>query len=108
MKHMIWLTYDLGIRGDYEGLHAWLDEHDAKECGDRVALVKYDAKRDVVKELKKDLSDAFTSDRRTRIYLIYLDNATKKLKGTFLFGRRRDAPWKGRASGVGEVDEEDV
>ena len=30
----IWISYDLGVRGDYEGLYAWLDSHGAKECGD--------------------------------------------------------------------------
>ena len=30
----VWISYDLGIRGDYEGLYAWLDSHRAKECGD--------------------------------------------------------------------------
>ena len=37
MKKFIWLSYDLGIGGDYESLYSWLDNHEAKECGDSVA-----------------------------------------------------------------------
>jgi hypothetical protein len=29
MNQVIWI-YDLGVKGDYEGLHAWLDDHDAE------------------------------------------------------------------------------
>jgi hypothetical protein len=32
-----WLSFDLGVRGDYEALYEWLDALDAKECGDSVA-----------------------------------------------------------------------
>jgi hypothetical protein len=30
----VWISFDLGVRGDYEGMYAWLDTHNAKECGD--------------------------------------------------------------------------
>lgn len=41
MKQLIWISYDLGVSGDYENLYAWLDDHGAKECGqsNRVALL---------------------------------------------------------------------
>lgn len=29
----MWLGYDLGVKGDYPGLYAILDDHDAIECG---------------------------------------------------------------------------
>jgi hypothetical protein len=38
MKSAIWLTFDLGVRGDYETLYTWLDQRLAKECGDNVAF----------------------------------------------------------------------
>ncbi len=25
MKKALWISYDIGVRGDYEGLYAWLD-----------------------------------------------------------------------------------
>ena len=34
-EQMIWLSYDLGVDGDYENLYAWLDHKEAKECGDK-------------------------------------------------------------------------
>ena len=34
MKHFVWISFDLGVKGDYEGMYAWLDSKDAKECGD--------------------------------------------------------------------------
>ena len=43
----IWLSYDLGIRGDYESLYAWLDQHNAKECGDSLAFFKFDYTHDL-------------------------------------------------------------
>ena len=105
MKRMIWIAYDLGIRGDYEGMYAWLDERDAKECGDSLALVNYDVKKDLLKELKADLGGTLDLNKRARIYVIHLDPSTRKMKGTFLFGRRRASRWTGFASGAGEVDE---
>lgn len=41
MKKAIWISYDLGVKGDYEGLYAWLDDHKAIECGDSVAFINY-------------------------------------------------------------------
>lgn len=108
MKRMIWISYDLGIRGDYEGMYAWLDDHEAVECGDSFALVKYDVKKDLMKELKADLSETLSLQKRTRIYVIHLDSQTKKMKGTFLFGGRKAAPWSGYAGGKGEEDEVEV
>ena len=32
-RSTIWISYDLGVRGDYENLYSWLDTHGAKECG---------------------------------------------------------------------------
>ncbi len=33
MRRAIWISYDFGVRGDYEGFYTWLDLHDAIECG---------------------------------------------------------------------------
>ncbi len=98
MKKAIWISYDLGVRGDYEGMYAWLDEHHAKECGDSLAFLNYEFKTDLMKELKAALSKAVDlKPKRTRIYVIHLDSA-KKMKGTFLLGGRKSPPWAGYAS----------
>jgi len=33
MKKLIWIAFDLGVRGDYDGIYEFLDTHEAKECG---------------------------------------------------------------------------
>ncbi len=105
MKRLIWISYDLGVRGDYQGMYAWLDAHEAKECGDSLAVLSFDVNSDIIKELKADLGAALTTDKRTRVYVIHQDPVTKKMKGTFLFGGRKAAPWTGYAGGVSEEDE---
>ena len=105
MKRFVWISYDLGVRGDYEGMYAWLDKLDAKECGDSLAALWFEVKKDLVRELKAELDESITKDKRTRIYVIYLDPTTKKMKGAFVFGGRKAAPWTGFAGGVGEEDE---
>jgi len=103
---LVWLSYDLGIQGDYEGLYAWLDRHQAKECGDSLACFKYAHQGDLKSAIKADLSKAFTKSNRTRIYVVYRDAKADTLKGCFLFGARRASPWQGFAE-VPCADDED-
>ena len=42
MKRIIWLFCDLDLRGDYKSLYAWLDEKEARECGDSLAALQSD------------------------------------------------------------------
>ncbi|SEH27858.1 hypothetical protein [Rhizobium sp. NFR12] len=106
-KSTIWISYDLGIRGDYEGLYRWLDNHSAKECGDALAVLQFQWTNDLLEDLKKDLVVDVKLDKRARIYVIYRDRDAVKNRGKFIFGGRRAAAWKGysEASG-GEFDEE--
>jgi hypothetical protein len=101
---LIWIAFDLGVRGDYEGIYEFLDRHEAKECGDSVAVFQYEFKRDPVAELKRELSDAVKFDRRSRVYVIFPDKAGK-YKGRFIVGGRKPAPWAGYAAS--NLDEED-
>jgi hypothetical protein len=104
----IWISYDLGVRGEYEGLYAWLDAHDARECGDSLAVLTYHHDGTLLDKLKADLKRHVTTDKRTRIYVIYRDQATGKNKGRFILGGRRAAIWTGYApSDLATVDEED-
>ena len=49
-KQGIWLSYDLGVDGDYKSFYYY----NAKECGDSVAaLVNYE--EDLIEELKESL-----------------------------------------------------
>ena len=103
MKQIIWLSYDLGVRGDYEGLYSWLDDHGAKECGDSVAYLAFSHEGNLIESLKADLRGAISMDKRTRIYAVY--RVDGKTKGRFLFGGRKRAPWEGY--GAHEEQDED-
>ena len=108
MISTVWISYDLGVRGDYEGLYAWLDDHEAKECGDSIALLKYSHSGDLIEGIKSDLQVAVEINKKTRIYVIFRDHSTNKNKGKFIFGKRKAAAWVGFGASAGEnVDEED-
>jgi hypothetical protein len=102
----IWISYDLGVRGDYEGLYTWLDQHKAKECGDSLAILSYEYSGDLVDALKADLAKSVETNKRTRMYVIYRDQGTEKTKGRFVFGNRRASPWAGASGQEHEEDDE--
>jgi hypothetical protein len=103
----VWISYDLGVRGDYEALYAWLDAHGAKECGDSLAVLTFSHEGSMIDKLRADLKKSVTTDKRTRIYVIYRDQASGKNKGRFIFGSRRAAAWTGYApSELATVDDE--
>ena len=106
-KKTIWISYDLGVRGDYDGLYSWLDEHDAEERGDSVALIKYDFSGDLIDALKADIGESVETTKKSRFYVIWHDTTKKKMKGRFLFGTKKSPPWSGYAVGKGSpVDDE--
>jgi hypothetical protein len=104
MKRAVWISYDLGVQGDYEGLYAWLDEHQAKECGDSVAFLNYEYAGSLLDAMTSDLRKSLQITKRTRIYVIYREQETKKMKGSFIFGGRKAPPWSGFAVSVGSAD----
>jgi hypothetical protein len=107
MKSTIWLSYDLGVRGDYDPLYTWLDSHGAKECGDSLAVLVYKHNGQLVDQLRAELKATIAVDKRTRIYVIHRDREGNKNKGDFLFGSRRVPPWNGFA-GTGEDSDTEV
>ena len=101
MKRFVWVSFDLGVKGDYEGMYAWLDSQRAKECGDSLACFWFEHRGELLKELKKELNDNVEIDeKKSRIYVIRLVNG--KMKGSFVCGRRRNPPW----SGYGQTGED--
>jgi hypothetical protein len=92
----VWLSFDLGVNGDYEGLYRWLDERDARECGDSLALFYFAPRKDLASEIEASLREAVQIDARSRIYIIFLGK-DRSMKGRFLCGRRKAAPWAGSA-----------
>lgn len=101
----IWLSYDLGVDGDYEALYLWLDNHEAVECGDSVAFFKFQAKGDLLVDLRKQIKRAVQLRPKDRVYVIY-PKGDGNYKGRFLFGTRKHSPWEGYA-GVPEVGEDE-
>ncbi len=96
MKKAVWISYDLGVRGDYEGIYAWLDDHKARECVGNLAFVDYECDGDDLLEcLRQDLGKAIEVTKRTRIYVVWRDAKTRKVKGRFVCGGRRVPPWAG-------------
>lgn len=92
-KKAVWLSYDLGLRGDYSGLYAWLDTHGARECGDATAFLETDTAGDVGEWLRQELSQHVKLSPKDRIYAIYHEGP--KIKGKFISGGRKRAPWEG-------------
>ena len=102
---LVWLVFDLGVKGDYEGLYAWLDAQAARECGDSVACFTYSYTDDLVAELRTNLESVMTVDKKSRLYAVYSDPVTNRPKGSFLFGKRKSPPWTGY--GPVSIQEED-
>ena len=100
----IWIAFDFGIKGDYEGMYSWLDDHNAKECGNNIAFLNYEIEKDkyIIDNLKEDLSGSIVISKRDRIYVIWLrDN---QMEGQLLFGKRKASPWTGYGSKETEKD----
>lgn len=93
MKSLVWLSFDLGVSGDYENMYAWLDDHQAKECGDSVASFRFSCDGDLPESLKTEIENAVSLNKRSRVYVVYRDEG--KLKGRYIIGRRKSAPWDG-------------
>ena len=97
MKKFVLLSFDLGIDGDYQSMYAWLDDHEAKECGDGVAWLHYDCpdrKQSFEQSLKSSLEDSVKFGERSRVYVLHRGE-DGKIRGKFIFGRRKSAPWVG-------------
>ena len=104
MKSAIWVSYDLGVQGDYEAIYAWLDQREAKECGDNLAFLNYEYSGTLLEDLKSDLELAVKIPKRARVYVIYRDHESGLNKGKFIFGGRKAPVWSGFAVATGPAD----
>lgn len=93
-----WLSFDLGLQGDYESLYSWLDKQKAKECGSSVATFVSRKTRD---QIVRELSGILDQRKNPRIYII-----STKQGGKFILGKRVVAPWTGYAQVSLESEEE--
>ena len=105
MKARIWLSFDLGVRGDYSSLYTWLDDNGAEECGSSVATLLFTYDGDLVDSLKSEIENAISLSKQSRVYVVYKENG--KSKGKYIFGRRKRSPWDGYGTLGGLVDDDD-
>ncbi len=97
-KKTVFLSYDLGFKGDYPGLYTFLDKHEAKECGNGLAVFEFPiSEDDFISELKNEIESVAHLEKSDRLYIIWRDETTGKVKGKFLQGNRTRAPWEGYA-----------
>jgi hypothetical protein len=102
-KTLVWLTFDLGFGRDIEPMYVWLDGKDAQECGPYTAVLKVDGTGDVFEELRAEIAKSVDVPKRARIYAVYHDG--DRARGRFLFGSRKDAPWRGYAAVGGVIED---
>lgn len=109
MEVRIWLSYDLGLKGDYPGMYAWLDNHNAVECGDGMASLLFEcsSRKNVAEELKKSIAASVDIAPTDRIYCINRKEDNRTL-GRFIFGKRKANPWEGYGSKGEEVVESEA
>lgn len=97
-----WTSFDLELGANYDELYKWLDDKNAKECGDSVATFVSDTS---MEEIEADLAVLSQKLRgRARLYLIGR-KGSGGYKGVFVVGGRKQAPWAGYGQGIAEVDE---
>ena len=91
-----WLSYDLGLKGDYSSLYKWLDKQKAKECGDSIAVFKFTYSTDDPREeIKNSLKENVEFNKSDRVYLLWRDDNKQTNNGIFIIGSRKRAPWEG-------------
>lgn len=97
-KSRYWISFDLGLMGNYSRVYEWLDSLGAEECGPGVATITSSKTRD---QLGLEIQRILKGAPRARAYVISM-----KQGGRFLVGGRKAAPWEGfAASAVNAVDE---
>lgn len=104
MKKTIFISYDFGMKGDYEGLFKWLDEHNAEERGYGIGIIKeYNCRSsiktdlDFLKSIKNELNNKIKVGSNDRIYIIWKSFESNKIKAGFAFGKSKQSPWTGYA-----------
>ncbi len=106
MVKAVWISYDLNLKGDYNGLYAWLDAHKAIECGNSVAFLRYRATdvKNLKSNIKKELTKAVKFGSNDRVYMIYL-TSEGKISGSFIVGNRKASPWEGYSPSAENIED---
>ncbi|MCH5221289.1 MAG: hypothetical protein J1F05_03040 [Muribaculaceae bacterium] len=100
-----WLSYDLGVGGDYSSLYEWLDDHDAVPCGNSVAFFSYSTRKDDIdKALRDELTGKIDLNPGNKLYIIRFVGGN--VKGSFIYGKRSGTPWEGYGTKNEDGDDE--
>ena len=105
MKRPIFISYDFGMKGDYDGLFKWLDENKAEERGYGIGFIKeYNYKENSIKTdidflrfVRSELKKRIKIGSSDRLYMIWNSLESSKIKAGFLFGKSKQSPWTGFA-----------
>lgn len=92
------VSFDLGLKGDYNNFYAWLDSNNALECGNSVGVFTRDFAKDnfkaILEEIKNEIASKVRIEPNDRVY-VFMKDEKGSMKGRFLFGSRKRAPWEG-------------
>lgn len=101
----VWLSYDMAFGADYDTIFTFLDKCKAKECGEGVAYFVYEYQESFIEELRQELTPTFRATK-DRVYIIYKRDG--KMRGKWLFGKRKKAPWSGYAFDDADVADDEA
>ena len=96
-----WISFDLGLMGDYSHFYEWLDAQNAEECGSGTAAIVSTKSLD---RIVTEIRDVLKETPRARVYLLS-KLPDGKFGGKFVIGGRRKAPWAGFAVRASDVVE---
>jgi len=116
MEKSVWLSYDLGVMGDYPGLYKWLDNKNAVECGKSVAFFNESVPDSTSDEqflqiLEKDIKDNVQVKPGNRFYIVWQrkgENGKRVMRGSFIMGKRMASPWEGYGDEKGAVNDDGI
>ncbi|KJV27441.1 hypothetical protein [Luteibacter yeojuensis] len=97
MKKAIWLSYDFGVKGDYDALYAYLDNAGAVECGDGLAYFEVEfsgTDAELESRLEHELMGGLNLAKNDRIYVVF-QREGGRVTGKFLVGSRKASRWQG-------------
>ena len=103
-----WMSYDLGVGGDYDRLYQWLDDHKAVPCGNSVAYFEYQYQEgeNPDEKLKEELLEKIGLKPGNILYIIRKKEGGNNSIGSFIYGKRQAAPWTGFGSTSLQNDDE--
>ena len=88
-------------------MYRWLDNMQARECGDSLAVFRMEIEsKNYLIDLEESLKKTVEFKNGDRVYLIWKDDTTNGVKGNFIIGKRKPAPWKGYGEDFEETNED--